>query len=129
MSNHVSESSGLAKPALAKTDHASVHEIPHLAFSLETGDTRGRLRGKRWQVKTMSYQLYNLHHVHRSSQNPCISHLPVVTMYLVTTPRNTDDSITKSLSAFTETREGQENHHPGTEDKYSELNENLTGQE
>lgn len=44
------------KSALAKTDHAAVREIPHLAFSLETGDTRGRLCGQSWQAKTMSYQ-------------------------------------------------------------------------
>lgn len=49
-------------------------------------------------------------------------------IYIVPTPRNTADLITKSLSALTETTEGQESHHPGTQDKHSELKGNLTGQ-
>lgn len=114
------------RSALAKTDHTAVHEIPHLAFSLETGDMRGRLRGKSCQVKTMSYQACKSA---RCSQQLHINHSPVATIYLVTTPRNTADLIARPLPAFGETGEGQESHHPGTEDKRSELNGNLTGQE
>lgn len=84
--------------------------------------------GKSWQVKAMSCQGCESAHCTQGSQQPCKSHLPIATIYIATIPRNTADLITRSLSAFTETTEGQESHHPGTEDKHSKLKGNLTGQ-
>lgn len=47
----------------------------------------------------------------------------------VTTPRNTAELITRPLSAFRETREGQERALFLDDGKHSEINGNLTGQE
>lgn len=84
--------------------------------------------GKSWQVKAMSCQGCESACCTQGSQQLCKTHLPITTIYIVTIPRNTADLITRSLPAFTETTEGQESHHPGTEDKHSKLKGNLTGQ-
>lgn len=84
--------------------------------------------GRAGKCGLCSIKVENLHVAHRGPQQPHISHSPV-TIYLITTPRNTSDLITRPLSALTEIREGQESHHPETEDKHSKLNGNLTGQE
>lgn len=100
----------------------------HLAFSLETGDTRGSSVGRAGKQRPCPIRAVNLHVAHKGSRQPCKSHLPIATISTVTTPRNTAGLPTRSLSEFTETTEGQESHHPGTEDKHSELKGNLTGQ-
>lgn len=48
---------GMDKSALTNTDHTVVCEIPHLAFSLDTGEHAWEAAcGKSWQVRTMFYQ-------------------------------------------------------------------------
>lgn len=113
------------RSAHAKTDHTAVSEIPHLAFSLETGDTRGSSVGRAGKQRLCPIRAVNLRVTHRGS---AALQKPFTHSHHISSYRNTADLITRSLSAFTETTEGQESHHPGTEDKHSELKGNLTDQ-
>lgn len=106
-------------------------KVPRRAMHVAPGDTtqkRRHLWGQSWPRRTISSQTSEAARC-GGYQQPCMSRSLVAAVYPVTSLRNTADSITEPLSAFTGTREGQQRRHPGTENKQGELNGILTGQE